>query len=130
MNLHLAALSSRHSSRRTGLMQWLAYALPLAIACAAEGAFAQWQGHASGRIHTIEVTHISNYPFRVWLVGSPPLCNAGHQWAYLDGSGTNYKVFVATLLAAKARGASVSLYSLHDASGQNYCRIEHISTAD
>jgi len=109
-------------------IEWIQRAAPAALLFAAHGAFAQWHGSAYGRIQGFEVTHINNFAFRVSLEGSPTLCIAGHRWAYLDGNGTNYKVFVATLLAAKAREASVTLYTVHDASGQNYCRIEHVST--
>lgn len=89
-----------------------------------------WDGFATGRIETIEVTTaINNYAFRVWLVGAPTLCSGGHPWAYVDGNGNNYKTFVATLLSAQARGASVSLYTTNDASGVSYCRIDHMAVS-
>jgi hypothetical protein len=31
---------------------------------------------------------------------------------------------------AKSRGAAVTSYKLDDASGSNYCRIEHVATGD
>lgn len=111
------------------VMHRILRALPLTIALVAQGAYGQWNGATSGRIRAVEVTHINNFPFRVMLEGEPVLCTAGHRWAYVDGNGSNYKVFVATpLLAAKARGVPVYLYTLHDASGQSYCRIEHVWT--
>ena len=91
---------------------------------------AAWDGAVAGRISTIQVTAINNYPFRISLEGSPALCTAGHGWAYLDGNAANYKVFVSTLLTAKARGVPVTIYTVHDSSGMNYCRIEHIATSD
>ena len=48
----------------------------------------------------------------------------------MDGANNNYKVLVSTLLMAKARGAAVTTYTLNDAGGNNYCRIEHIATGD
>ncbi len=93
-------------------------------------ALAQWNGSTIGRIHTIEVTALTNYPVRVALQCRPALCTAGHTWAYVDGGNSNYKVMVAALLAANARASQVTLYTVHDASGMNYCRIEHLAATD
>lgn len=103
--------------------------LAIAIALQAHTASA-WDGQATGKIATIEATSLSNYAFRIWLQDAPVMCSGGHRWAYVDGANTNYKVLVSTLLMAKARGASVSTYTLNDASGNSYCRIEHIATGD
>jgi len=89
-----------------------------------------WDGQATGKIATIEATSLNNYAFRIWLENAPVMCSGGHRWAYVDGANTNYKVLVSTLLMAKARGAAVSTYTLNDASGNSYCRIEHIATSD
>ncbi len=103
--------------------------LALAITLQAHAASA-WDGQTTGKIATIEATSLNNYAFRIWLENAPVMCSGGHRWAYVDGANTNYKVLVSTLLMAKARGAAVSTYTLNDASGNSYCRIEHIATGD
>jgi hypothetical protein len=103
--------------------------LALAIALQAHTASA-WDGQATGKIATIEATGLGNYAFRIWLGGAPVMCSGGHHWAYVDGTNSNYKVLVSTLLMARARGDSVTAFTLNDASGNNFCRIEHIATGD
>lgn len=33
-----------------------------------------WDGDALGKIQQVDVTNSGNYPLRIFLVGSPPLC--------------------------------------------------------
>lgn len=103
--------------------------LAIAIALQAHTVSAR-DGHTTGKIAVIEATSLNNYAFRIWLEDSPVMCSGGHRWAYVDGVNDNYKVLVSTLLMAKARGAAVTTYTLNDASGNSYCRIEHIATGD
>jgi hypothetical protein len=103
--------------------------LALVVALQAHTASA-WDGQATGKIATIEATSLNNYAFRIWLENAPVRCSGGHRWAYVDGANNNYKVLVSTLLMAKARVAAVTTYTLNDASGNSYCRIEHIATSD
>jgi hypothetical protein len=92
---------------------------------------AQWNGAVGGRINQIDaLADLYNFPFRVTLQGNPVMCQAGHTWAYLDGSALNYKIVASVLMMAKARNAQVTIYTKHDASGQNYCRIDYVTTLD
>jgi hypothetical protein len=103
--------------------------LAIAIALQAQTASA-WDGQATGKIATMEGTAITNYAFRIWLKDTPVMCSGGHRWAYVDGANSNYKVLVSMLMMANARGAAVTAYTLNDASGNSFCRIEHIAVSD
>lgn len=64
----------------------------------------------SGKITTIEVAAATNYAFRVYLNGAAAaLCPSGSGFAYLNEADSNYKVYVASLLMAKAQGSAVTL---------------------
>lgn len=118
-----ASTEKRH---HRSAVRWIAVASFIASALM-PGSSSAWDGYTSGRIQTIEVTQINNFPFRVQLEGGPVLCTGGHGWAYLDGNGTNYKVFATALLAARAQGIPVALYTTNDSSGVSYCRIDHLA---
>lgn len=83
-----------------------------------------WDGVITGKIETIHVTGGGNYGFRVTLRGSPAACGNANGWSYLNDTDSNYKVYVAVLLLAKAQQSSVTIYSNKDASG--YCNIGYI----
>ena len=83
-----------------------------------------WDGTVQGKIWRIDVTATGNYTFRVMLQGSPVLCGATN-WAYLDEVDTNYKVYAATLLAAKASGSDTVIYTTKDQSG--YCKVGYVA---
>ena len=90
------------------------------------GSFAQaWDGTPIGTISRIDVTAGDNYGFRVYLEGSPPICN-GQTWAYLSSTDSNYNAYLAALLAARASNLSVELCVTQDATG--YCHIGYIAT--
>jgi len=84
-----------------------------------------WDGAVTGRIGALEITHDSNYGFRVWLVNEPAMCGNQNAWAYLNESDSNYKTYVAALIAARQAGDTVTIYATRDASG--YCKIGHAS---
>jgi hypothetical protein len=52
------------------------------------------------------------------------LCNGGQSWAYLNDSDGNYKVYVASLMQAKALGSRVTIYSTLK---NGFCHIGYIS---
>ncbi len=83
-----------------------------------------YDGSVAGKIAGINVAAGNNFGFRVSLSGSPILCTGGPAWAYLNDPDSNYKVFVAALLAAKSAGSSVTLWT---ANVSGYCHIEYIS---
>lgn len=98
--------------------------VPLFASAAALPAFA-WDGTPSGKVSTIEVTAGSNYGFRVWLdAGQQALCNGGTAFAFLNETDSNYKVYVASLLMAKAQGSAVTVY-LTNVNG--FCHIGHLA---
>jgi hypothetical protein len=62
----------------------------------------------------------SSQDFRVYLAGNPVICN-GQIWAYVNIADANYNAIVANILAARAMGASITLYWVQQANG--YCEI-------
>jgi hypothetical protein len=84
-----------------------------------------WDGVTTGRISSIAVTGAGNLPFRVYLDGSPLLCGpSGMAEGYLDDTDSNYKVYVAALMMAKAMGSTVTLHA--DVGSYNRCRIGYV----
>jgi hypothetical protein len=86
-----------------------------------------WDGQVTGQIHGADVTDGPNYAFRIDLQGSPTLCGSSATWAYVDSNTPNYGAYVATILAAKATGDTVVVYTNRDA-GTGYCRIGYVRT--
>lgn len=86
---------------------------------------AAWGGITTGKILQMDVAPAGNLPLRVWLEGTPVLCEGGMAEGYLDDSDANYKVFVAALMMAKATNATVTLYA--DVGAVNRCRIGYVS---
>jgi hypothetical protein len=87
-----------------------------------------WDGVVTGKISQIHVTAPdSNYGFRIYLANVPSLCGNQNDWAYLNGVDSNYKVFVATLTAAKMANQTVTIYSNKEP-GTGYCHIGYIIT--
>ena len=83
-----------------------------------------WDGAPTGKIVSVEVTAGTNYAFRVWLSnGGQALCTGGTAFAYLNEADSNYKVYVATLLMAKAQGSSVTLFMMNEG---GFCHIGHM----
>ena len=101
----------------------LAFALSLVTAQSA----LSWDGSVDGYIAGADVTDGPNYAFRIDLQGAPAMCGGTSTWAYINSDNVNYHVYVATLLAAKASGSHVTVYSTRDA-GTGYCRIGYVRT--
>ena|SRR5215469_9798521 len=105
--------------RRLRALHTAAILLALPVTCFA------WSGSATGSVTRIDVTADGNYGVRVYL-GNQVMCGAGTpQWAYLNDSDSNFNVYVSALLAAKADGDTVILYTDIDSSGN--CHIGYIS---
>ena len=83
-----------------------------------------WDGAPYGEISVIEVTHGQNYGFRVWFSNGASMCTSGAKWAFLNESDSNYKIYVANLMLAKALGKPVALYTVTEGP---YCHIGHMS---
>jgi hypothetical protein len=83
-----------------------------------------WDGSATGKISSIEVTAGTNYGFRIFLNGAQQaLCTGGTSFAFLFESDSNYKVYVASLLLAKAQGSTVTIFSMNEG---GFCHIGHV----
>ncbi|SNB46511.1 hypothetical protein [Geobacter sp. DSM 9736] len=95
----------------------------LSFVCTSSVTFA-WDGAVSGRIGVVDVTSGHNYGFRIQLEGNPVICN-GQYWAYLLDTDSNYKAYVAALLAAKISNLTVGVNVNTDGSG--YCHIGYIT---
>lgn len=106
--------------RRHFLAQVAAFALGACLQVPA----AAWGGITTGKISQVHVSNAGNLPFRVALEGYPLLCAGGLAEGYLDDTDANYKTYVATLLMAKATGASVTLFA--DMGSASRCRIGYV----
>jgi len=83
-----------------------------------------WDGAPSGKITSIDVTAGTNYAFRVYLNGGAvALCTNGTSFAYLNEADSNYKVYVASLLMAKAQNSTVTLFVNTEG---GFCHIGYI----
>jgi len=83
-----------------------------------------WDGAAAGVIYAMDVTSGNNYALRVSLVGVQNMCNGGPNWGYLNDTDSNYKVYAAALMMAKAQGTRVTVFSNFDGWA---CHIGYIS---
>ncbi len=83
-----------------------------------------WDATPSGKISTVEVTNGGNFGIRIWFEGTPTMCPAGARWAFLNETDSNYKVFVAAIMMAKAQGSTVTVYT-NNMNGA-FCHIGHI----
>jgi hypothetical protein len=83
-----------------------------------------WDGTVTGKITNMDVTGGSNYGVRISLYGVANMCTGGPGWAYLNDADSNYKIYVAALMMAKAQNNNVVIYSNFDGS---YCHIGYIS---
>jgi hypothetical protein len=119
MNMNMSMIS-------TGLASALRAVALCGLCLAASPSFASWDGAVAGTIAQIDVTDGQNFGFRVTLSSGPVMCTGGATWAYLNEADSNYKVYIATLLLAKAAGKQVTLYTTNNGV---YCHIGHIGTA-
>lgn len=104
-------------------MGWLrAVGVSVSLAMATMTASA-WDGAVGGKVVAFEITHGANYGFRVYLNAGVAMCPGGPTWAFLNETDSNYKVYVANLMLAKAQGSQVTVYSNLEGA---YCRIGHL----
>lgn len=94
----------------------------LGLCSAAAPSFA-WDGVTTGRVTTFEITHAANFAFRVYLDTGVAMCGGGPTWAYLNEADSNYKVYVANLMLAKAQAGQVTLFTTNV---NGYCNIGHM----
>jgi hypothetical protein len=85
-----------------------------------------WDGAVTGKIANIDVAPGGNFGFRVVLAGTPLICTGGVTWGYLNDTDSNYKVFVAMMMMAKAQSLTVTLYTTAE---NGYCHIGYIATS-
>jgi|EndMetStandDraft_4_1072995.scaffolds.fasta_scaffold272071_2 hypothetical protein len=85
-----------------------------------------WDGNASGKVTSIDITGGSNYGFRVVLDGGTQICTGGTTWAFLNEADSNYKTYVAALLVAKVQGVNVRLFTTTEG---GFCHIGYVSIA-
>lgn len=83
-----------------------------------------WDGEVVGVVSNLEITDANNQGFRVYLNSGMAMCTNGANWAYINEADSNYKVYVAALMAAKADKSPVRIYSTF-VSG--YCHIGYIA---
>src|SRR2546426_11962998 len=97
----------------------------LALTCLAgtQVAYA-WDGVFTGTVATVQITNGNNLGFRIFLSGISNMCGTGSNWAYLNESDSNYKTYVAAVLAAKAQGSQVTVYSTLE---NGSCHIGYLS---
>jgi hypothetical protein len=85
-----------------------------------------WDGFVTGVVSSIQVTDGGNEGFRVYLANVTSMCtNDTTGTAYLNATDSNYNVYVAALMYAKAEGSSVGVYTTLDSAGA--CHIGYIS---
>lgn len=85
-----------------------------------------WDGIATGKIVKMEITDSENFGVRVVLDKS--ICGSENlYWAYLNGSDSNYKTYVAALLMARALNQQITVYANKVWNGQ-FCHIGHLAT--
>lgn len=83
-----------------------------------------YDGTANGKIGQIDVTDNSNFGVRVYMAGYPTMCTGGGNFAYLYNTDSNFNVYVASLITAKAMGSPVTIQS-YTVSG--YCHIAYLA---
>jgi hypothetical protein len=83
-----------------------------------------WDGNVTGTIFTLDVTDGDNYGLRVTLNSGATLCNGGGNIAYLNETDSNYNLYAAALLMARAQNMTVTLYT-NLVGGQ--CKIGYLS---
>lgn len=96
-----------------------------ALLCVMNQMALAWDGMVTGKVILMEVTHGTNFGVRVTLDNGAPACTGGPSWAYLNEADSNYKVYVATFLTAKAMGTPVTIYSTKE---NNFCHIGHLAS--
>jgi hypothetical protein len=82
--------------------------------------------YPSGTIQSLYLSGENNFAVRVFLNGVADPCGNGITgWAYINATSSNYKVYTAGLMLAKAQGGRVNLVVTPDANG--YCQLLEFS---
>ncbi|WP_157597894.1 MULTISPECIES: hypothetical protein [unclassified Rhizobacter] len=118
-------ISARLVSPNRRLHKFLG-SIALLLAATLSSPVGAWDGLASGKVTSIDVTGGSNYGFRVVLDGGTQMCAGGTTWAFLNETDSNYKTYVAALMVAKVQGTSVRLFTTTEG---GFCHIGYISIA-
>ena len=79
-------------------------------------------GQVSGVVTQVDASVGTGASFKVYLPVTSACSGSPYNWAYVNSVDANYNAIVATLLAAKAQGSTVTIYATAD-SGTNYCHI-------
>lgn len=80
--------------------------------------------YPSGTIQSLSFSGETNYAVRVFLGGvTDPCGNGGSAFAFINATDSNYKVYVAGLMMAKAQGSTVNLVVAPDNYNSSYCRL-------
>jgi hypothetical protein len=80
--------------------------------------------YPSGTISNLYISGETNFAVRVYLNGvADPCGNGGSAWAFINATDSNYKVYVAGLMMAKAQGNYVTLLVAPDGANPSYCRL-------
>jgi hypothetical protein len=101
----------------------------LALLCAVGATVpALANGSLSGTVSTVATLGSGSgapggLDFRVYLTGNPAFCS-GNTWAYLNVTDANYSAIVASILSARAMGATITIYWIIGTSG--YCQISSV----
>jgi len=97
-----------------------------ALSLVAVNAFAV--NYVSGTIQEMYFSGEANFAVRVYLNGvTDPCGNGGSGFAFINADASNYKVYVAALLAAKASGNSVTLTVTPYAYANSFCQLIEFS---
>jgi len=87
--------------------------------------------YVSGTIQEMYFSGESNFAVRVYLDGvTDPCGNGGSGFAFFNADASNYKVYVAALLAAKASGNRVTLTVAPYAYANNFCSLVEFSVGN
>jgi hypothetical protein len=110
-----------------GLQKLLRRCLLVVLASIVVAAPAFAYTDVQGQIAMVEVVGSGagapgNFDLRVFLTGYPVLCN-GQNWAYINTTDTNYQGLLASVLMAKATGATVTLHVYPSGS---YCALGYL----
>lgn len=79
-----------------------------------------WDGIAVGQISEVNITVGGNAGLRISLAGVNSMCAGGPNWAYLNDTDSNYRLYAAAFLAAQAGGRQIVVYS---SSVNGFCAI-------
>lgn len=104
------------NKRLRGLFSFT-FMLPFSISALA------WDGVSSGKVISLEVTETSNYGLRVTISPVGAMCPGGPTWAYLLEGDSNYRAYLAILIASRINENNVTVFSQ---SVNGKCHIGHI----